>query len=87
MSKVTLNPFNCPTCKDGTLVRVDVDEDAIMKATRLPAMITVSCSKNHTLVVFVDRGFQVRDVEAVVATSKDVNKDALDKTTDWFGSM
>ncbi len=87
MAIVTLNPFNCPTCKDGTLVRVDVDEDAIMKATRLPAMITVSCSKKHSLVVFVDRGFQVRDVEAAVATSKDENKDALDKTTDWFGSM
>lgn len=82
-----LSPFNCPTCKDGTLVRVDVDEDAIKKAKRLPAMITVSCSKNHSLVVFVDGGFQVRDVEAAVDTANGENRDGIDKTTDWFSSM
>jgi hypothetical protein len=86
MTRVSLNPFNCPVCKDGTIVRVDVDEDSIIKAKRLPAMVTVTCSKNHTLVLFVDRSFQVRDVEAAVgATGGD--KDAIDKTEDWFSSL
>ncbi|MFW9842683.1 MAG: hypothetical protein ACFFES_17450 [Candidatus Thorarchaeota archaeon] len=67
-------------------MRVDVEEEAITKAKRMPAMVTVNCSKKHTLVLFVDRGFQVRDVEAAVgATGED--KDAIDKTEDWFSSL
>jgi hypothetical protein len=86
MTRVSLSPFNCPVCKDGTLVRVDVDEDSIKKAKRLPAMVTVNCSKNHTLVLFVDGGFQVRDVEAAVG-AKGEDKDAMDKTGSWFSSL
>jgi hypothetical protein len=67
-------------------VKVDVDEDFIMTAKRLPAMVTVKCPKNHTLVLFVDGKFQVRDVEtALGATDKD--KDAIANAVDWFGSL
>ncbi len=86
MTRITLNPFNCPACKDGTLVRVDIDEDSIKKAKRLPAMVTVNCSKNHMLVLFVDGKFQVRDVEVAVGGNGD-DKDAIDMTGDWFSSL
>ncbi|MFW9786602.1 MAG: hypothetical protein ACFFE2_00405 [Candidatus Thorarchaeota archaeon] len=89
MAKVSLSPFTCPECKDGTLVKVDVDEDSIKKAKRLPAMVTTSCSKNHTLVLFVDGQFKIRDVEAALGTSgeDDGKKDAIEKTEDWFSSL
>jgi hypothetical protein len=86
MTRISLNPFTCPACKDGTLVKVDVDEDSIKMAKRLPAMVTVKCPKNHNLVIFVDGGFQVRDVEAAVGTEGN-EKDAMDKTGSWFSSL
>ncbi len=86
MTRVSLNPFNCPACRDGTIVRVDVDYDSIKEAKRLPAMVTVNCPKHHTLVLFVDGNFQVRDVEAAVESPSE-DKDAIDKTGDWFSSL
>jgi hypothetical protein len=86
MAKISLNPFNCPACKDGTLVRVDIDEDSIKNAKRLPAVVTVNCSKNHKLVLFVDGKFQVRDVEVALG-AKSEDKDAIDMAEDWFSSL
>lgn len=86
MTRITLNPFHCPACNDGTIVRADVDEDSIKKAKRLPAMVTVNCSKSHTLVLLVDGKFQVRDVEVALGAKGD-DKDAIDMAEDWFGSL
>ena len=86
MARVSLNPFNCPACRNGILVRIDVDEDAIKSAKRLPVMVTVKCPKNHTLVLFVDGKFQVRDIETALGTTGE-NKDALAKAEDWFSSL
>ncbi len=86
MVKVLLSPFNCPACQDGTLVRVEVEEDFIREAKRLPAMVTVKCTKNHSLVLFVDGRFQVRDVEAALGATGEA-KDSIDKTKDWFSSL
>jgi hypothetical protein len=84
--KVKLNPFACPTCKDGMLVYVEVEELTIKRAKRFPTIVTAKCSRNHALVVFVDANFQVRDVEpSAVATEE--QKDAVDKTKGWFESF
>ncbi|MHA2230512.1 MAG: hypothetical protein ACXABL_15025 [Candidatus Thorarchaeota archaeon] len=39
MAKVELRPFNCPACKDGNFVKIEIDEDIITKAKRLPGPI------------------------------------------------
>jgi hypothetical protein len=83
LTRVNLKAFACPACKDGTLVEVKVEESVITQAKRYPTMVTAKCPKGHSLVVFVDANFQVRDVEAAAqATEKE--KDAFDKTKDWF---
>ncbi|MHA2206931.1 MAG: hypothetical protein ACXADL_12165, partial [Candidatus Thorarchaeota archaeon] len=86
MAKVELRPFNCPACKDGNFVKIEIDEDIITKAKRLPAMVTTKCAKKHSLVLFVDGNFQVRDIEAAISAASE-DKDAIDKTKDWFGSL
>ncbi|MFX0108592.1 MAG: hypothetical protein ACFE7R_09930, partial [Candidatus Hodarchaeota archaeon] len=67
-------------------VKADVEETTITEATRLPVIITAKCPKNHSLVVFVDGNFQVRDVE-VAATAAVEMEGALDKTKSWFDSL
>ncbi|MFW9925819.1 MAG: hypothetical protein ACFFDM_03515 [Candidatus Thorarchaeota archaeon] len=87
MAKVKLKQFACPACKDGTLVFVEVDETKITLAKRYPVIVTAKCpKKNHSLVVFVDANFQVRDVEAAAEASEE-KKDAIDKTKGWFDSL
>ena len=86
MTKITLTPFNCPVCKNSTLVQVEIDEKAIKDAPRLPAVVLAKCKSNHSLVLFVDGNFQVRDVEpATEADEKE--KDAVANTVDWFSSL
>ena len=86
MAAKTLTPFVCPECRNGELVRIEIDEERIMEAERLPALVTVSCSKQHTLVLFVDGNFQIRDIE-VASSAKSAEKSALEKTSDWFNSL
>jgi transcription elongation factor Elf1 len=86
LAKVALSPFNCPVCGNGTLVQIEVEEDSILKAQRLPAIVTTRCKNNHSLVLFVDGNFQVRDVEAA-SNAMEEDKDAIDKTRDWFSSL
>jgi hypothetical protein len=84
--KVKLKPFACPTCKDGMLVYVEVEELIITRAKRFPTIVTAKCSRDHPLVVFVDANFQVRDVESSAVATEEV-KDAVDKTKGWFESF
>ena len=86
MARISLTPFNCPECAGGNLVRVEIEEQFIKEARRLTAMVTATCSKNHSLVPFVDGNFQIRDIEAASRAAGD-EKDAIDKTSDWFGSL
>jgi transcription elongation factor Elf1 len=86
LPKVKLKPFPCPTCGEGKLVYVEVEESTIKRAKRFPTIVTARCGKGHALVVFVDANFQVRDVEgSAVATEEE--KDAVDKTKGWFESF
>jgi len=86
MTKKALTPFTCPVCKNGTLVQVEIEEKVIREATRLPAVVLAKCSSKHSLVLFVDGNFQVRDVEAA-SEADEKEKDAIANTVDWFGSL
>ncbi|MFX0054660.1 MAG: hypothetical protein ACFFAX_13305 [Promethearchaeota archaeon] len=86
MANVTLNPFACPACSKGTLVKVEVEAATITEAKRHPVIVTTQCPNGHSIVVFVDKNFQVRDVEAVAGAAKK-QEDAVDKTKSWFDSL
>jgi len=49
---------------------VEVDEDDIINAPRVPVLINAACSRGHQVVLFVDRNFTIREVEPVVSQSK-----------------
>ncbi|MFW9849831.1 MAG: hypothetical protein ACFFF4_11865 [Candidatus Thorarchaeota archaeon] len=86
MAGRALTPFVCPECRNGELVKLEIEEKRIHEAERLPALVTVSCSNNHVLVLFVDGNFTIRDIE--VASSADAaEKGAIEKTADWFESL
>lgn len=87
MTKVKLSPFQCPACGNGSLVGVEVDEKIITEAKRLPAILTTNCSKNHTLVLFIDGKFKIRDIEIASSSTNGEEKNALSKTEDWFDSF
>lgn len=84
MASKALSPFNCPKCGSGDLVEISIEEELIKGARRLPALVSAKCSKNHSLVLFVDGNFQIRDIEIAATCSE---KDALDKTSAWFESL
>ncbi|MHA2379296.1 MAG: hypothetical protein ACXADS_08460 [Candidatus Thorarchaeota archaeon] len=86
MTQVALNPFACPRCAKGTLVKVRVEESTIIEAKRHPVIITAKCPNGHWLVVFVDKNFQVRDVEVAVS-STDTGEDEVDNTETWFDTL
>ncbi len=81
-----LQPFSCPTCADGTLVRLEVEDTTILSARRHPVMVTCRCEKGHALVAFVDANFQVRDVEAA-AEAKSEKVDGVAKTKSWLDTL
>jgi hypothetical protein len=71
--KVKLTPFTCPACSDGTQIHLEIEKKTIKKAGRHPALLTYRCKNDHSLVVFVDLNFKIRDVEvAADATAKTV---------------
>jgi hypothetical protein len=67
-------------------VKVEVEATTITEAKRHPVIVTAKCPNGHSIVVFVDKNFQVRDVEAV-ASASDKQEDAVDKTKSWFDSL
>lgn len=86
MARVKLNPFACPSCGNGNLVEIEIDEDIVRNAPRLPTVVTATCTKNHTLVLFVDGQFKIRDIEVATKSVK-AEKDAIDNTEDWISSL
>ena len=83
MVKIILDPFKCPVCDDGTMVELEIDEEVFASAKRFPMMIANLCPKKHNLIAFVDQEMKVRDVESAV-TAKTEEKDAIDKSKDYF---
>ena len=86
MANVKLNPFTCPTCGNGSLVTVEIDEDTIKNAERLPKAVTAKCNNNHLLVLYVDGNFKIRDIEVALNAAEN-KKDSLDQTEDWLSSL
>ncbi len=86
MANVRLNPFTCPTCGNGSLVNVEIDEYTIKNAERLPKAVTAKCNNNHLLVLYVDGNFKIRDIE-VALNAVENKKDSLDQTEDWLSGL
>ncbi len=80
----TLNTVPCPVCK-GKVEGVTVEEDTILKATRVPVMVLGKCENGHAVVLFVDRNFTVRDIESAVTSDDDDS--SVDKAIDWMDSF
>ena len=51
-------------------------------------LVTARCTNNHSVVLFVDRNFTIRDVEAAgeVVQEPDV-EGIIDKATEWMDSF
>ena len=83
----TLNLVPCPKC-DGVVKGIVVDGDTISNAKRVPVLVTARCTNNHSVVLFVDRNFTIRDVEAAgeVVQEPDV-EGIIDKATEWMDSF
>jgi RecJ-like exonuclease len=87
MGKKTLNTVPCPIC-NGSVEGITVDKASISDAKRVPVLVPAKCKKNHQVVLFVDRQFAVRDVEAagqVVEESSDAS--SVDKAQKWMDSF
>ena len=87
VTKRTLSPVPCPVC--GAVVDgVTVKEESIKEAKRVPILIPAKCDKSHSVVLFVDRNFTIRDVEAAgTAVQDDEEKTAADKAQGWMDSF
>lgn len=84
MGKKTLNAVPCPIC-NGAVEGITVAEESITEAKRVPVLIPAKCSKGHQVVLFVDKQFTVRDVEAagqVVTEGSD--ESSVDKAQKWM---
>ncbi len=86
MGKKKLSTVPCPVCK-GTVEEITVDEESITEAKRVPVLIPAKCTKGHNVILFVDRNFTIRDVEAagqVVDDSSDDAEGSVDKALKWM---
>jgi RecJ-like exonuclease len=87
VGKKTLNTVPCPVCA-GAVEGITVDEESIAEAKRVPVLIPAKCKQGHQVVLFVDKQFTVRDVEAagqVVDEGSDVT--SIDKAQKWMDSF
>ena len=72
----------CGAAVDG----VTVDEESIKNAERVPVIVPAKCGKAHAVVLFVDRNFTVRDVEAAAEAVQGA-QDAVDKAQGWMDNF
>ena len=85
--KRTLDTVRCAICSS-TIEGVQVDEDSIQNAKRVPVIIPAKCTNGHSVVIFVNRNFTIRDVEATgEAVQGDENKGSVDKAQSWIYSF
>ncbi|MHA1908420.1 MAG: hypothetical protein ACW98Y_14060 [Candidatus Thorarchaeota archaeon] len=87
MGTKTLSSVPCPKC-DGAVKAIAVDEDSIANAKRVPVLVSARCSNDHPVVLFVDRNFTVRDVEAAGEVVQEVDVEgAVDKAQKWMDNF
>ncbi len=81
-----LKPVACPKCRDGTLVRIEVEEEVIQKSSRYPVIVATKCSKGHALIAFIDANFDIRDIEP---TAEAESKETTGATSvkQWLDSL
>lgn len=84
MGKKTLSAVPCPTC-DGVVEGVAIEEESITEAKRVPVLVPAKCSKGHQVVLFVDKQFTIRDVEAAGQVVEDDS--SVDKAQKWMDSF
>jgi hypothetical protein len=86
VGKKNLNSVPCPIC-DGSIDGVAVEEESITEAKRVPVLVPAKCSNGHQVILFVDKQFTVRDVEAagqVVEENSDDAEGSVDKALKWM---
>ncbi|MGY5859960.1 MAG: hypothetical protein RTU63_11375 [Candidatus Thorarchaeota archaeon] len=86
MGKKNLNKVPCPIC-DASIDGISVEEKSITEAKRVPVLVPAKCSNGHQVILFVDKKFTVRDVEAagqVVEESGDDAEGSVDKALKWM---
>ena len=86
MGKKNLNTVPCPIC-DGSIDGITVEEESITEAKRVPVLVPAKCSNGHQVILFVDKQFTVRDVEAagqVVEEDSDDSEGSVDKALKWM---
>ena len=89
MGKKNLNTVPCPIC-DGSVDGITVEEESITEAKRIPVLVPAKCSNGHQVILFVDKQFTVRDVEAagqVVDEGGDDEGGSVDKAQQWMDSF
>lgn len=87
MGNKTLTSVPCPKC-DGAVKGIVVDEDSITNAKRVPVLVSARCNNDHPVVLFVDRNFTVRDVEAAGEVVQEIDVEgAVDKAQKWMDSF
>lgn len=87
MTKITLTPVPCPVCGAG-ISGVVVEEESIKNSKRVPVIIPAKCTKEHSVVLFVDRNLTVRDVEAAAeALQEGDDKSSVDKAQGWMDNF
>ncbi len=65
-----------------------MQEGSIRDSKRIPVLIPAKCDKDHSVVLFVDRNFTVRDVEAAGAAVQDDDEtSAVDKAQGWMDNF
>jgi len=89
VGKKNLNTVPCPKC-DGSIDGVSVEEESISEAKRIPVLVPAKCSNGHQVILFVDKKFTVRDVEAAGQVVQDGGVDddsSVDKAQSWMDSF
>jgi hypothetical protein len=56
-----------------------------LNAKRVPVIVPAKCKKGHAVILFVDKTFAIRDVEA--AGDAEQKKSAIDKAQSWMDSL
>jgi len=86
VGKKKLSTVPCPICK-GAVEEITVDEESITESKRVPVLIPAKCTNGHNVILFVDRNFTIRDVEAagqVVDDSSAESGDSVKKAVKWM---
>ena len=89
LGKKTLSTVPCPECK-GSVEGIIVEEDSIANASRVPVLVPAKCKNGHSVILFVDKKFAIRDVEvagAVVNEENDEDGNSVDKAQKWMDSF